>query len=269
MAVPALLYHYCSMESFLSIINSGVIRLSDSRCTNDAYENVWIMKPVRDVLDNAKQSNEKLVLELEKYITGIGRKPVPYIACFSEMGDLLSQWRAYGDDGKGVAIGFEVKISEGLPVTYEGMQGVNDSLKIRNVVYDYDVQRKLVDEIIHNALQDVFTNVPSWVNSLKLLSYVYKHPAFREEKEWRIIHTPLIYDNYMMDGGISALKFSTKRDTLASFFELPVTAIGNFVAIKEIVLGPKNRTLPDILHDFLEMRYYPGVIIRRSEVPYR
>jgi len=33
--------------------------------------------------------------------------PAAYIACFSEKGDLLSQWRAYADDGEGVAIGFD------------------------------------------------------------------------------------------------------------------------------------------------------------------
>ena len=33
-----------------------------------------------------------------------------YITCFSRNGDLLSQWRAYGDDGRGVSIGFNSKL---------------------------------------------------------------------------------------------------------------------------------------------------------------
>lgn len=32
-----------------------------------------------------------------------------YISCFSEDGDLLSQWRGYADDGKGLSIGFNRK----------------------------------------------------------------------------------------------------------------------------------------------------------------
>lgn len=31
-----------------------------------------------------------------------------YAACLSEVGDQLSQWRAYGDDGRGVALGFDL-----------------------------------------------------------------------------------------------------------------------------------------------------------------
>ena len=33
-----------------------------------------------------------------------------YFCCFSESSDLLSQWRAYGNDGQGVAIGFNAKL---------------------------------------------------------------------------------------------------------------------------------------------------------------
>ncbi|WP_416152053.1 DUF2971 domain-containing protein [Pseudomonas sp. Bout1] len=30
--------------------------------------------------------------------------------CFSKAGDVLSQWRAYADDGQGYAIGFDSKL---------------------------------------------------------------------------------------------------------------------------------------------------------------
>ena len=32
---------------------------------------------------------------------------LPLIGCFSKNGDLLSQWRAYAEDGKGFSIGFD------------------------------------------------------------------------------------------------------------------------------------------------------------------
>jgi hypothetical protein len=44
-------------------------------------------------------------LELYKIPNIIQRKM--FLTCFSENGDLLSQWRAYGNNGDGVAIGFD------------------------------------------------------------------------------------------------------------------------------------------------------------------
>ena len=37
-----------------------------------------------------------------------------YIACFSESDDYLAQWRGYADNGRGVAIGFDVETIERL-----------------------------------------------------------------------------------------------------------------------------------------------------------
>ena len=269
MAVPSLLYHYCSMESFWSIINSGVFRLSDSRCTNDASENFWITKPATDVLEEIEKSNEKYVLELGKYIQGIGMMPAPYIACFSEEGDLLSQWRAYADDGHGISIGFELNVPQGLPIMNTGEEALHHSLKMEKVVYDYDMQREFLKEVIDRALHDKFENIYLYGNQFKLLSYVYKHPAFSEEREWRIINTPVIDVNCVMAGGVSELKFRTTRDKLISFVEIPIAEGSIYATIREVVLGPKNKTFPDTLHGYLELKEYHNVKIRRSNAPYR
>lgn len=66
MVVPDLLYHYCNMESFLSIIDSGILRLSDARCTNDNSENIWIMKYIQEELQVIKKDYPDYFSELEK-----------------------------------------------------------------------------------------------------------------------------------------------------------------------------------------------------------
>jgi len=269
MAVPNVLYHYCRLETFLSIVNSGVLRLSDSRCTNDAYENIWITKFIRETLAKIEQSNEQYTKELEKYITVFGNEFFPYIACFSENDDSLSQWRAYGDDGNGVAIGFEIKIPQGLPMTHAGKNALDYSLRVNKVVYDCGVQRKLVEDEIQKILEDGSEHLFLHANNLIVLSYIYKHPAFQEEKEWRIINTPLIDTNYLMSGQVSDMKFRVTRDRLIPFWEMPITVESNYVSIKEVILGPKNKTIPKTMHDFLEMRNFHDVIIKQSNAPYR
>jgi len=44
------------------------------------------------------------------------------VACFSAADDLLSQWRAYADDGCGFAIGFNARYFEKLLTLYNHEQ---------------------------------------------------------------------------------------------------------------------------------------------------
>ncbi|CAN5520751.1 hypothetical protein BH11ARM2_BH11ARM2_23590 [soil metagenome] len=69
-----------------------------------------------------------------------------YFTCFSELSDDLSQWRAYGDDGRGVSITFRTDQleTEGslLPVLY-GIQGK------RILPPDEDLESNAQKELIH------------------------------------------------------------------------------------------------------------------------
>lgn len=106
--LPLLLYHYCTMESFLAIIQSKRIRLSNSFILNDSRENTWINNYINQAISDFKTN------ETEKFVDGFielynGYKFTPYVSCFSKDGDSLSQWRAYSNDATGVAIGFKPK----------------------------------------------------------------------------------------------------------------------------------------------------------------
>lgn len=167
-----IIYHYCSVDVFLSIIKNQELWASDIFKMNDSSEEKYLEdllrfylkrihgellkdKKFREYLDkkgkNDKKSTkkerenaEKLKKELFKeYYNKIFSAPIKkninnyikinkfltindllkekskkikrYICCFSGDGDLLSQWRAYADDGKGISIGFKKsKIKEFL-----------------------------------------------------------------------------------------------------------------------------------------------------------
>lgn len=57
-----------------------------------------------------------------------------YITCFSRNGDLLSQWRAYGDDGKAVSIGFNSKL-------------ISKAISRKNKVYFEDALYELDEQV--------------------------------------------------------------------------------------------------------------------------
>ena len=128
------LYHYCSLDTFLKIIKSSSIWLSDIQKSNDFREMAWFRQKYYDFIlnkyNNTDDKNVKTICETIFSIAATdGYENFPtwllptvrhnmkeirdtffslrtYAFCLSELADSLGQWRGYADDGKGIAIGF-------------------------------------------------------------------------------------------------------------------------------------------------------------------
>ena len=112
-------YHYCSLDIFLNILKNKQIYLSDPLKMNDKLEIRWYLDKLNE--DGHKEDNTDSVFERMRIRSGLefsfddllnslnskGQRSI-YISCFSQNRDLLSQWRAYANDGKGVSIGFDL-----------------------------------------------------------------------------------------------------------------------------------------------------------------
>ena len=120
-----------------------------------------------------------------------------FVTCFCEDGDLLSQWRAYAgrDSAGGYALGFEPPGDvHAWPQAAPGSHG----LALRRVLYEDTDQKdeclslvsRLVPFLDSNPtdleIQKSFSD--SLVDGLIEVATWCKHPAFREEKEWRITY---------------------------------------------------------------------------------
>jgi len=117
---PNIIYHYCSLESFMSIIKNNTIRLTNISKSNDSSEICYCFDFFQNILKKAIKDFTRLHTsdeELKSYFNGININNlisraifndslIYYVACFSSEANLLSQWRGYADDGNGVAIGF-------------------------------------------------------------------------------------------------------------------------------------------------------------------
>lgn len=77
-----------------------------------------------------------------KVMTSISQGDIAtFVICFSENGDLLSQWRGYADNGRGVTIGFDYNTLQEYVKQNFGI------LELKNVVYISEEDRqKLVTE---------------------------------------------------------------------------------------------------------------------------
>lgn len=117
------LYHYGSNNRCLGIIKDHAIRMSDIMKSND-YDELQILFPdvLSEILKQYKEDPFPLQYDGQQNIDALysllnstddmissaldeGRLS-NLVICFSEEADLLSQWRGYAHDGKGLCLGF-------------------------------------------------------------------------------------------------------------------------------------------------------------------
>lgn len=285
--VPPILYHYCSIPNFLSIIENKSIWLSDATKTNDKTELVWIFDNIRQVIDDilsehrcdlpedvikiSKNHAETLIYNLIENRAPIVQEAKNLIVCFSEEQDLLSQWRAYANNGQGIAIGIDSSFLESF--------SSSTSHGFTKVIYDEEdiqlflckgMEKQLVDAIKDNLDKenriiddiDLKIDIAIVIYAIFQEGFVFKHKSFSEEKEWRILKR-YSASNYTDSDGIddygyseflegifgnnssyvgpfsrSELKFRSVDDDIRAYVELGFDKIKSKF-IKEIIIGPK------------------------------
>ncbi|MCX7111039.1 MAG: DUF2971 domain-containing protein [Proteobacteria bacterium] len=273
------LYHYTNVEGFLCIMKFKKLWLSGAHNLNDHQEISWTNNKIFNILKQlADASGSKHAQELWEVITL--NKLTPYICSFSTKGDLLSQWRAYTNDGKGVAIGFRNDLlphSQRLPM-YSSVP--KDSVTTLQVVYDTKVQDNTIEGIISEYLKsrkDNPNNSDSIINAsflLNGLSTAFKNEAFHEECEWRMIHTPMIMEAYETNkttiySGISQARHRVSSDRLITYFEFDFSNLIESGIVCDLILGPKCKMTEYDLEIFLSLNGFEKLKFRRSVATYR
>lgn len=111
-AVTKPLYQYTGWDGLAGIIESQSLWFTDYRHLNDPSELSYGVKIAHEVLAAAARHSDPRVF---LFLQMIGDLLVPenfvnyldfFTASFTTQRDDLSQWRAYGDNGKGFALGF-------------------------------------------------------------------------------------------------------------------------------------------------------------------
>jgi hypothetical protein len=274
------LFHYTDLDAFLSIIQNKKLWLTGAYNLNDYQEISWTHRKIGSRL-NELSSKHGSQRPDEIWTLLQASSGVPYICSLSSESDLLSQWRAYGQNGSGVAIGFKhtsLPTSERLlPILTSVKQ---DSLSLHQVIYDEKTQDQLIDSILAPAFEgaeiDDQTHFAMSMAASQLvgLSSIFKNPAFSEEKEWRIIHRPMIMGK---DGGleskiflsISPPKYRTSGGKLITYFEYDFAQLKSDEIFAEIVLGPKSEVSTFDLSILLTENGLANLNVRRSKASYR
>jgi hypothetical protein len=168
----------------------------------------------------------------------------PHIACFSKDGDLLSQWRGYANDGKGISIGFNRKYFESIKMLD------NKEFEICDVIYRCKEQEKLLKSLFSTIgsdnlkqLEEFYINKGDnncfeeimFAGALLRYGMIFKNETFSEEKEVRLIHG---FDEIAAEPDI--FEYRVMQDDLISFVEIPIDIENDYPPIKEIILAASS-----------------------------
>ncbi len=195
------LYHYTGIGALLGINDSSAIFATHAYYLNDSREITYATSQLIDAatkFDRCVDDVEReLLLQFIRWLDRL-RQPLPiFIFSLSEQASLLSQWRSYTPHGKGISIGFSSGLIQNLAEVNQCRLArcLNDQSQHIEVVrslleklfvsfrqerFELDISREHLATCYHKFFEKFLGNL------LQVLSII-KHPAFAEEREWRVI----------------------------------------------------------------------------------
>lgn len=272
-------YHYCSLDIFLKIIQNKSIRLSDIGKSNDYTERIYMENKIHDELVKKiqKEFSTEIVnniLKIEELCRcTINETRVLYAMCFSEEKDLLSQWRGYAEDGMGVSIGFSKNI---LDRTNEQEYG----LSFKKICYSEEEQEEFVKKQVNTIFdtmqrKNIYASFAEvYENQLESIGCM-KNSGFAEEREWRLCKAMM--PEMMIDHGAKFMDFKLSkvydqciRNQIITYFNLSFENVFNDL-ITEIIIGPKAKVTERDIYRSLYINGFRSdeIKVTRAKVTYR
>ena len=251
--LSVILYHYCSVESFEKILESKVLWLTDVTQSNDSEE---VFQTFRILWGHIRQrllgsdlnidivSKEVAIIdkqfELELLID------LPFGCCFCKNGDELQQWKEYGDNTKGISIGFNFDWFPGLlrqlphPKT-----SIEMSIGYDDVIYNCDEIEDWFFELCYNSISQI--GLPAWILAIrptfKYYSAFIKNNSFHGEYEARIVYFPL--ESHDLSNNV--FNITGPIDNPKKHYCLPWGRSETDFALCEVILGCNCEMDPDIV----------------------
>lgn len=262
--IPEHLYHYSDSAGLSGLLIKNSIWLTSFKFMNDSRELIHGMEILGKKFDeflSAGSYDQGFVTTCQSiwnFVLEEAKDPEikPYIFCLSKRKDHLSQWRGYGDFGKGFCIEFKYSVLESLST-----QGIF----IGKVQYNEDMFQALSADLVQSWLGLCFNhaqrnnNVISapamrdlamlFMQAAYALCIKFKHQGFHEEEEWRLFE--------FIRRGSTILKHRPHRFGVADYHELTIDPQQMVTEVMSGPVGPTPSHLKSSLPSFVRYTKSP------------
>ena len=299
-----LVFHYCSLETFFAIITNKTLRLSDVAKSNDNLEVLWTKKILLEMIEKESMSYEcfneyikekvpldiyqaKLKEKAESFFKEAELKSKFFAICFSgaESEDKLSQWRGYGDDGQGIAIGFNKAVLDKTKKRMEFHDQDKYQIEFRKVEYKIEKQKDILRKfwaeqiyIANKQIKQIEVDFECWIVQCFYRLYrnaiFMKSPFFEEEDESRIVLEKERVDLEIEDEKLSNRmlirngQMFIRNGNIVEYYDLDISMLADDL-IKKVVLGPKCKVEKEDIQLLLNRARFTNVEVVWSKGSYR
>jgi hypothetical protein len=277
---PTLIFHYTNDTGLRGIIETGKLWLTDIFNLNDPSElrhgcnpaTEFLIAEENDKRPEIKQFASNLSAMLQGGIEEVGHF---FVLSFSEAGDDLGQWRAYADNGRGYALGFDARALEDIyakggpgnmtfPVSYDESELRQMHRQIIDEVYPLISMprgRNLRGEAVNEYMSELLRSLSVPIIRAALF---FKHKAYSNEQEYRFLKL------FMAGSVIPDLQYRSRSHSLVRYLEFDWRSLVPD-SLRKIVLGPAadRDKAPRFVNDCLRAFHVGAVEISHSEIPYR
>ena len=254
--IPDHVFHYTSLPALVGIVTSSRIWCSDIRFSNDPAEVTYGREVIHEII--ADNLDEQELVILRQWM----QRAQYYAASFSAAPDSLPQWRAYCNNGRGVAIGFDT-----LQLLYNGR------LELYPVEYDRSRQDALVRDVVQVYRDlggragdaDIVANTRNLARTLIRLAGIFKDNAYEAEREFRLFTTRF----RDAPGASPTVAYRASQSTIVPYLQMPL-GNGPVLPVVRVILGPcleQDLTLGSVT-EFLRASGY-DIPVTRSAVRMR
>lgn len=275
---PPPLYHYTTGNGLIAILKSGELWSTQLNCLNDSSELLYTRGRLRTRAEHklaATQCPEvkfllkKIIAELRHPFLGVWGW---FVACFTEDGDDLSQWRAYGSGEGGYAIEFDSAHLRGLS---------QEKVLLGKIEYDETKHDVFFDDLLNQTiiffLEGIRTNraptIEEWVAEfltcwswhVAMFAPLIKHPKFRGEREWGLLYP-------FQDEAIPRMCYLQRSSMMTKHVPLQLMMHRDRprLPLRSIVVGPcRHKEISKISVDDLLRTYEYSVQVSTTTIPYQ
>jgi hypothetical protein len=240
--LPETLYHYTTARPLLNIFETRELWATNAAYTNDQTEILHSVRQLKQIAEENLKDRQNdpaadtMIQAADDFYTIVEA----YLVCFCTHGDLLSQWRGYGQQG-GYAIGFD---TAGFKPLLE-----SGRVQLMPVIYDIAEQDRLIRDLV-TRWRAVFKDIPTaddnsqvrrlgaflFAQCFAMLAVALKSPAFAEEQEWRLVHRRQVI---LEDPSGLRVRFRDRDSMVTPYVALSaVPENAQTLSVSRIVVGP-------------------------------
>lgn len=167
--------------------------------------------------------------------------------CFSERGDIESQWEEYAGNSSGYCIEFAVPEPYTNPLSSESCALSAENIQFLKVIYDVKEQRRLVIEAVMDFANMLIAHLEEYgmgamgsgmsasIGLYYVLCYYvmsFKEPKYVTEQEWRCVYGM----SNMKKRGLQVLKRELRGKEIP-YVEIPLIAATGPLIVKSVARG--------------------------------